>query len=309
MIYYLSPGSPNGISGGTRKLYDHVAILNQRGLEARIVSPDDIMRGLFFDNDRDVIVVPEVFGDGVRDFVPRGWRRIVFVQNSYLTDRVDGLQIVEDVNNHPYLTCPELIAIFTESAHTTDRLRWRFPDLKVPLIRTHSSGNGRNGELAGFRYGAWPRAKRVCYFDYKHERDNKRIFDALRLPDGWEARTMTGLSDDEIVVELQTAAIFAAANVDEGMCAPTSEAMISGAVIVCWTGHGPDEYLVKRSVIAEQDDVDALRDAIVKTAKDIDARPKQWAAKTRDWSEWFCETYGRERECDELVDIFEGLLA
>jgi len=308
VIYYLSPGSPNGISGGTRKLYDHVAILNANGLEARVIHTGDISNGVLFDTSTDVVVVPEVYGDGIRDYVPAGWRRIVFVQNSYITDLVDGNKIVWDENHHPYLTCPEIIAIFTESEHTTDRLRARFPQLGVPLIRTHSSGNGRNGQDAGFHYGPWPRKREVCYFQYKHERDNKLLFDDLPLPEGWSLRCMSGTSDAAIAEAYRESAIFAAANREEGMCAPTSEAMISGTVIVCWTGAGPDEYLVGRSVIAEQDDIEALRKAIVKTAADIDKRPRLWAQRTRDWSDWFCETYSREREVAELVDIFECLL-
>lgn len=305
-IHYLSPGAPNTISGGTRKLYDHVAILEANGYDAQIVHTHEV--GVVpFDPEKDVIVIPEVYGDGIRDFVPAGWRRVVFVQNSYICELVDGNKIVRDAENHPYVTTPELIAIMTESQHTTDRLRAQFPDLGVPLIRTHSSGNGRNGESAGFEYGPWPRERQIVYFGYKHEADNAAIFDGLEVPNGWQVRCMTGLTDAQIAGVYREAAIFVAANRNEGMCAPTSEAMISGCVIVCWTGGGPDEYLVKRSVIAAQDDVDALRHAIIDTACDIDKRPKYWAQRTRDWSEWFCETYSREREIEELCDIFDCL--
>lgn len=311
MIWYLCPGHPDTLSGGTRKLYDHVAILQSRGIAAELIYTHQV-GAIPFDQAHDLIVVPEVYGDGLRDFIPRGWRRISFVQNSYLLDQADGTRYVADPDRHPLVTTPELVAIFTESDHTTRRIAERFGDqLTVPLIRTRSSGNGRRGETAGFTYGPWPRERRVVFFQYKHEQINREVFDGLILPEGWDIRCMTGLTDEQIAAEYRTAAIFVAANTNEGMCAPTSEAIISGCVIVCWTGGGPDEYLVDnggpRAVIAPQDDVPALRDAIVDTCVDIDVHPGRWANRTRDWSDWFQANYSREQEIDEIVTIFEWL--
>lgn len=308
MIYYLCPGTPDTISGGTRKLYDHVAILEQEGFDARLVYTADVWRGIPFDTEHDIIVVPEVYGDGLRDFVPAGWPRISFVQNGYLTGpKVDGTTVVHDMDRHPFLTCPELVAIFTESEHTTELIRRNFPDLDVPLIRTHSSGNGRNGQHAGFGYGPWPRERRIVYFAYKHEADNAAIFNDLALPNGWQVHCMTGMTDVQIANEYRTSAVFVAANRDEGMCAPTSEAMICGAVIVCWTGVGPDEYLDGRCVKARQDDVAHLRASIIDTCYSIEHCSDLWAERTWEWSDYFQKTYSRQGEIDELVEIFQKL--
>lgn len=307
-IYYLSPGEPGCISGGTRKLYDHVAILQAHGFDAAIVHTHEI--GAHAYNDSDLMVIPEVYGDGIRDFVPATVkRRIVFVQNGYLIDAADGTQYVKDQANHPYMTTPQLVAVFTESDHTTGIVRSRFPDLPVPIIRTHSSGNGRHGNHAGFHYGEGEREKLVCFFDYKHAQDNQALFGRLALPRGWSTQCMTGMSDDQIAQTMRRAAIFAATNRFEGMCAPTSEAMISGAVIVCWTGGGPDEYLTGRAVIARQDDIDDLKASIEATAHAFDDDPDVFAVHTKAWSDWFQETYSREREVNEIVGIFSELMA
>lgn len=309
MIYYLCPGSPETISGGTRKLYDHVAILQAHGFDARVIYNAEIPTALF--TDRDLVVVPEVYGDGLRDFVPAHVKKIAFVQNGYLIDKFG----VSDRDRHPYLTTPGLVAIFTESEHTEALLRRRFADIPVPLIRTHSSGNGRNGQDAGFHYGPWPREREVVYFGYKHEAFNAQLFADIRLPAGWQLQSMTGMNDAQIAEKFRTAAIFAAANTDEGMCAPTSEAIISGCVNVCWPGGpsgqsvegGPMEYLRGRSVIAQQDNIEALQTKIVSTAHKIGLYPQEWAAKTRAWSDWFQQTYSRQGEIDELCTIFERL--
>jgi hypothetical protein len=76
---------------------------------------------------------------------------------------------------------------------------------------------------------------------------------------------------------------------------------------VCWTGGGPDEYLVGRSVIAPQDDMQALREAVTRTAYDIDAHGEVWARDTSLWSQEFQHTYSRQGEIDEICHIMRGL--
>ena len=172
MIYYLSPSSPQNISGGTRKLYDHVALLNQNGFPAKMLHGVDLHESF---TTEDVLVIPEVYGDYLRTLAT-GIPRISFVQNSYLVDGLHGFGVADPIDNHPFLTTPELGAVFVESQHTHDRMRVRFPTLPVPLIRIHTSANSRDGHHAGFHYGEWPRAKEIIYFDYKHEADNEAIF-------------------------------------------------------------------------------------------------------------------------------------
>lgn len=311
MIYYLNPGAPDTMSGGTRKLIDHVAILHAHGFDVRTVWGGEIGT-IEWDPARDIVVVPEVFGDFLDVGIPHPVRRISFVQNSYLVARW-GCH--DPVNAHPFITTADLAAIFTESQHTEDRLREMFPDLAVPLIRTHSSGNGRAGQPAGFSFGDWPREKWVLHFDYKYIETHSQVFSGLPLPDGWEIRCMAGMTDQEIAATMRRGSIFAAANREEGMCAPTSEAMIAGCAIVCWPGGpsgqttegGPMEYLAGRAVIAVQDDIADLRNKTIATAESIDFDPWKWAARARRASDWFQSVYSREREIDEIVGIFEEL--
>ncbi len=295
MIYYCSPSSPQNISGGTRKLYDHVAILSAHGFDARIAhGPQDAVWSA-----NDLAVIPEVWGDALSHMIPPGVRRVSFVQNPWLVNHACH----DPANDHPYRRTPELVAILTESDLSTGKAREQFPDLECPVIRTHSSGNGRDGQDAGFHYGEWPRAKRIVYLGYKQEDVNSAIFDGLSLPEGWECVCMAGMSDEQIADLMRTSAIFAAANRFQGMCAPTSEAMISGCAIVCWTGEGPDEYLVGRAEIARQDDIEDLRGAIVDTAQSIDSDPDWWGAQTRERSDWFQARYSRDAEIHEICSI------
>ena len=126
---------------------------------------------------------------------------------------------------------------------------------------------------------------------------------------------MSGMSDEEVQRQMREAAIFAAPNRNEGMSAPCSEAIISGCVIVGWPGGpvgqstvgGVMEYLLGRSVIAKQDDIDDLRAQIINTAENIDADPLRWGNLSKEWSTWFTTNYSRQAEKDEICDIFEAL--
>lgn len=313
VIRYLSPGTPEGISGGTRKLYDHAAILADNGIDAEIVSHSNHIawqRG-------DIAIVPEVYGDGIKFLVPAGISRVGFCQNGYLVDRW-GCH--DPQTHHPYADgeCPDLLGVMTESEHTDKILRARFPDLR--LFRTHSSGNGRFGKPGPFRYGEWPRERKVMFFRYKHDHYLDPLFSNLLLPDGWSFDCLTGRSDEEIAESLRTGAIFVAPNFEEGMCAPTSEAMISGALIVAWPGGGDeangqiigggtDEYLPGRALIAPQGDTLALRVEIQNAAMRIEHEPDDVAADTRSWSDWFQATYSRQGEIDEVCELMAKLQA
>lgn len=311
MILYLNPGGPNPTSGGTRKLLGHVEMLKANGFLAMAVDHGRLA-GMQLDPSTDIVIVPEVYGDFLNYGIPHPVRRVGFVQNSYLTMKY-GCH--DPVNNHPFMVTEDLVAIFTESQHTEDRMREMFPNLQVPLIRTHSSGNDRNGQDAGFVYGEWPREKRVVFFAYKHEHLNGLVFDDLPLPSGWSTLCLAGMSDAEIAHTMRTSAIFAAPNIEEGLCAPTQEALLSGAIIVAWPGGptgqkavgGPLEYTLGRSVLAIQDDITDLREKIVATACSVDNESDWWAAKTREWADWHRVTYSREREITEICQIFTEL--
>jgi glycosyltransferase involved in cell wall biosynthesis len=153
------------------------------------------------------------------------------------------------------------------------------------------------------------------HFDYKYADSHGELFKGLTLPKGWEFKSLAGLTDEEIQVALRTGAVFFAANKNEGMCAPASEAIISGAVNVCWPGGptgqteigGPMEYLNEgRGVIAKQDDLEDLRVKIRQTVKDVNDNPEKWAEKTAEWSEWFQGVYSIDREHAEICEIMTG---
>jgi hypothetical protein len=94
-VLVLCPDYP-APSGGVRKLYRHVDVLNCNGIASLLVHTEPGFRCLWFAHDTaiayrgdlrltpdDVLVVPEVFGPGLAALAP-GIRKVVFNQNAYL---------------------------------------------------------------------------------------------------------------------------------------------------------------------------------------------------------------------------------
>lgn len=294
MIYYLTPVKPGEtVSGGTRKLWDHVGILRKHGRPATLVTREAL--AAVIPSKPKLVVAPDVFGEYV-DLMYPGTPWVAFVQNFFMVTAL-------------YDHCQFLKAIMVESRYTEELIREKFPDLAVPVILTHSSGNGRMGEDGPFRFGLWPRQRWVMYFDYKHEEVLAQLFDGLELPDGWELHCLSGKTDEEIAEDLRTGAIFLAPNQREGLCAPTQEAMISGARIVGWTGGGAAEYLNGRATLMEQDDIDGLRMAVAEECCMIDEGWELFAVLTACCSAWHQGTYSRQGEIIELLAIMDGLAA
>jgi hypothetical protein len=286
MIYYLAPGPSTAISGGLRKLYDHVAILQQNGFDAVAVDTTKETPG---PRPGDLLVVPEVSGYILKS--RPGVNKILFCQNGYL------------LKDDTQLLCEDLVAVMVESQHTKSIVEnKRHGD--TPIILTHPCVNGRDGKRGPFRFAPWEgRKKEIIYFQYKHEHVLDAILNELPLPRDWKLVCMTGMTDEQVAEAYRTASIFLAPNQREGLCAPTMEALISGTCIVGWYGGGTKEYLEGRAFMAKQDDVADLRELLVKSARSIGTGLTN--LPTEEWSTWIQLAYSREQEVDEIVGIME----
>ena len=134
----------NRPSGGIRKLYRSVDILNDAGLQAAIVHRRPGFRCTWFENQtrvicssqavvsqRDVIVVPEVYGRSIC-CLPKGVRLIIFNQGAYL---MLDLLVSEPSSVAPYIANPDLTAVLVVSADSAAVVEYAFPGVHVRCIR------------------------------------------------------------------------------------------------------------------------------------------------------------------------------
>src|SRR5205085_12103979 len=94
-IYVICPDDPTP-SGGMRKLYRHVDVLNQAGYSAMILHEGNSKGLKWFENQtpiavkpvkmgiNDIVVVPEIFGQAISEMVPP-LKKVIINQGAYQT--------------------------------------------------------------------------------------------------------------------------------------------------------------------------------------------------------------------------------
>lgn len=241
MIIYLAPASRESFSGGVRKLYDHVDILNGAGMHARIVRSDIVDPVTL--SPKDLIVVPEIYGDLLANLAPNV-AKVSFNQNAY-----NSWTDVSDPERHPYLNTPSLLGVLTVSDDNKAFLEAIFPELAVERYRPWINVDNR------FTCGPWPRAKKLCYFARKRSEISTVVLGALYARgrfEGWEVVCLDGMTDDEIAEHYRTSAIFLSFSKLEGLGAPPLEAMLSGAMVVGFNGLAGSEYSSRFASVPEE---------------------------------------------------------
>ena len=131
-------------SGGIRKLYGSVDILNDAGLEAAIVHQRRGFRCTWFEHrtrivsnkrtavrQQDVIVVPKIYGRSIRD-LPQGVRQVIFNQNAYLT--LNSL-VRDRAAAAPYIDNPDLSTVLVVSEDSARLVEYAFPGIRVQRVR------------------------------------------------------------------------------------------------------------------------------------------------------------------------------
>jgi hypothetical protein len=296
MIHYLSPAGRDTFSGGVRKLYDHVDILKGAGMNARIVRSDVVDPVTLFP--KDLIVVPEIYGDLLANLAPTV-AKVSFNQNAYLswTD-------VSDPERHPYLNTPSLLGVLCVSLDNKEFLESVFPELEVEHYRPWINVDDR------FKFGPWPRDRKICYFARKRSEVSSVVLGALyargRIDKTWEVVCLDGMTDEEIAEHLRTAAIFLSFSKLEGFGAPPVEAMISGCLVVGFAGLGGREFAQYFAAVAE-DSISEYLYRLESMMTDVELGVSEYdIGKLKERSEELDNLYSRSSEEDSIIELMKG---
>ncbi|HYU33894.1 MAG TPA: glycosyltransferase [Thermoanaerobaculia bacterium] len=270
MIFYLVADHP-APSWGTGMLYEHVRLLREMGREASVLhhcSPyrpgwrelEVPVRYLdepgFAPSAADVVVVPEVLA--ASEAVQRHpWRRIVFVQGSFLIVRgMDGGV------DYAALGYEAAMAVLPHVAAVIERHFGLSAEVVPPFIAPYF-----------FQNGARPRQRRVLLAVKEGYRlagvPDEEIAGALlakeiaRRPD-WSLVPLEGLTHREVAGLMQASMFLVNVHSHEGFNTTVPEAMAAGCIPVCYEAGGGRDFLRdgENAVVFPNQDVYALVERI-----------------------------------------------
>jgi hypothetical protein len=298
-------------SGGIRKQYRAVDVLNEAGVPASIVHERAGFACTWFEHEtrisaaadvavgpRDVIVVPEIYGPSIRT-LPRGIRQVVFNQNAYLT--LDALAADGGAAASPYVGNPDLGAVAVVSEENAEVMRYAFPGTPVKRVhhRIDAALHHSPAALAG---------RRIAYMPRRRAGEAKQVLELLRLRgalDGWEVVPIAGRSETEVAELLRSCRIFLSFSEREGFGLPPCEALACGCLVAGFDGFAGREFFQAPSAVAvENGDVIALARAVEELMRRTEIDPAAARADAEAGARFVYDRYSAEVERRDLVDAF-----
>ncbi len=261
-----------------------------------VVAAADVVVG-----ERDVIVVPELYGPSIVD-LPSGVRQVILNQNPFLT--LDSLMEGPE-GAAPYVENPDLAAVVVVSDHSAEMLAHAFPG--APIRRIHL---GLDPAIHHPPERAAP--PRIAYMPRRRAAEASQVLRLLEhrgALEGWEVVPIDGCSEAEVADVLRTCRIFLSFSHREGFGLPPCEALACGCLVVGFDGFAGREFFQAPFAESVEDgDVVALARAAEQLIRRVDADPDATAAIGLEGARYVRERYARETERRELLEIFGPLM-
>lgn len=301
----------NRASGGVRKLYRAVDVLNAAGVPAAVVHQRPGFSCTWFEHEtrivpaprvtvgpRDVIVVPEIYWPSIRR-LPSGIRQVIYNQNAYLT--LEALAEGGRAAAAPYVDNPDLAAIAVVSDENAELLRYAFPGVPVQRIR-----HGLDPAL--LHPPAQPPGRRIAYMPRRRADEARQVIELLRLRgvlEGWEVISIERRSEAEVAELLRGSRIFLSFSEREGFGLPPCEALACGCLVVGFDGFAGREFFRPPFATAVANgDVAAFARAAEALVHWTEEDPAAAHAVAADGARFVREHYSPEAERHDLVEVF-----
>jgi hypothetical protein len=246
MIYVLTP-SARGPTGGVRKLYRHVEVLNKIGHRAVLVHPTDFHRCDWFESDapvmpwetarhvldarRDVLMLPEAVapnwaGPGT------GYKKVIFNQGAYQT-----FMMTNHLDSNPAACALEdVVAMVCVSSDSEAYLRFAFPGIQLHRIR-----HGIDSRL----FRPLVKTPRIAFMPRRNPEHLTQVVQLLRQRNAlreMDLLPIENMSETQVGDALGGSAMFLSFSSMEGFGLPPAEAMCAACVVVGYHGNGGREF-------------------------------------------------------------------
>ncbi len=314
-IYVLCPDHDTP-SGGVRKLYRHVDVLNDSGFSAwvlhqkkgfrcswvanatRVETYGRMIKAIMRDPDS-YLVFPEIYGPTIAEYAP-GVKKVIFNQSGYYT--FVGYSLDSRDLDCPYLS-PDVIAALVVSEDTQTYLHYVFPQLPIHRLR-----NGIDAEL--FAYSAQKRPQ-IAFMPGKNDEDITQVVNLLKFRGALQSYALvpiTRRSEVQVAAILRESLIFLSFGVQEGFGLPPAEAMACGCIVVGYDGMGGREFL-HTPLAYPVPTKDVVRFAqVVEQVIELHAQqPRALADQARRAAAYIHQTYSPANERRDILAFWENL--
>jgi hypothetical protein len=298
-------------TGGIKKMYHHVDILNKYGFPAWIVHAQRGFRCTWFPhstpvlavpdlqvNERDFLVLSETWGPGIGNIAP-GIRKVILNQNAYYTFR--GYGVTNNMTT-PYSN-PDVVAALVVSEDSRQFLNYVFPKLRVFRLNL-------GFDLERFS-GQRPKRKLISFMPRKHAEEVEHVINALKFRgalQGWSLAVIKDMPERELVDVLEESMIFLSFGYPEGCPAPPAEAMAAGCVVIGYHGWGGREYFKPEFCYpVETADVTTFAQTVERVIQELERDSARVQEKARQASQYVKATFTRGHEEADVVAAWREL--
>lgn len=305
----------NRPSGGTRKVYRSVDVLNAAGISAAVVHHAKGFRCDWFPNETkvvsasdltvspsDVIVVPEIYTTSICA-LPSGIRQVILNQNVYVT--LDSIASGTPDATKPFLNNPNLVAVAAVSDQNAELLRYAFRGLSVHRIRWALD------PTVYFPSPVLP-GRRIAFMPRRRAHDAAQVISLLRLRgvlDGWEVVEIAGCSEWGAAELMRSCRLFLSLSEREGLGLPPLEAIACGCLVVGFTGYAGVEFFHPPFATAIEDgDIGTFAAGVERLLDWTEEDPSAARQAALDGSQYVLHAYSPEVEQRDLVGLFRALL-
>ena len=311
MIYVLCPDEPSP-SGGCKKLYRHVDVLDRGGRPAVAVHQKPGFRYTWFDNETpvsdvgsvspagdDFIVIPEIHGPDLADIWP-GVRKVILNQNAYYTFL--GYSLDPRELSTPYRH-REVVATIGVSDDNLSYLRYAFPSHPVYRICYSIDPNV-------FWYSA-AKKRQLCLMVRRNLQDALQVINILKFRDalaGYDVVAIHDLTEAQTAEVMRESRIFLSFSSVEGFGLPPAEAMACGCVTVGYHGRcGREFFLPEFSYQVDIGDIEGYARTVERVIGEIDADVAAFERMTRAAASYIAEHYSPHAETETILRCWDAI--